>query len=155
MMSSTNPKSLREIAREIGRPPSTIAREVRRNSYSAVYRAYAAKELALSRTRNLFGYERVRDERVRVYVIEKLKSGWSPEQIAGRIRIDCPGKRVSYEAIYQFVYRRYFQGEEDLRPCLKRRHQRRQRNGDRSARRLKRHERKPWIRAVRAVRIHR
>ncbi len=138
-------KSLREIAREIGRPPSTIAREVHRNSDSAVYRAYAAKEKALSRTKNIFRYERVRDERVRAYVIEKLKTGWSPEQVAGRIRIDCPGKRVSHEAIYQFVYRRYFQGEEDLRPYLKRRHRSRQRKGDRSVRRLKRHGSRPWI----------
>jgi IS30 family transposase len=71
--------------------------------------------------------------------VEKLKAGWSPEQIAGRIKIDCPGKKVSHEAIYQFVYRRYFQGGEDLRPFLKRRHPRRQRKGDRQVRRLKRH----------------
>jgi transposase, IS30 family len=78
-------------------------------------------------------------------VVEKLKTGWSPEQIAGRIEIDCAGKRVSHEAIYQFVYRRYFQGEEDLRPYLKRRHRSRQRKGDRSVRRLKRQESRPWI----------
>ena len=77
----------------------------------ARYLAHHAKEQALSSVKNIFRYERVRDEHVRAYVIEKLKAGWSPEQIAGRIKIDCPGKKVSHEAIYQFVYRRYFQGE--------------------------------------------
>jgi IS30 family transposase len=138
-------KSLRHIAKALDRPPSTIVREVRRNNYGSRYLAHHAKEQALSRVKNIFRYPRIRDEHVRAYVVEKLKSGWSPEQIAGRIKIDCPGKRVSHEAIYQFVYRRYFQGEEDLRPCLKRRHQRRQRKGGRSVRRLKRHESKPWI----------
>jgi transposase, IS30 family len=138
-------KSLRYIAGILDRPPSTIAREVRRNSCGSQYRAHFAKERALSRTKNIFRYERVRDERVRAYVVEKLKTGWSPEQIAGRIGIDLPGKRISHEAIYQFVYRRYFQGEEDLRPLLKRRHRSRQRKGDRSVRRLKRHGNRPWI----------
>jgi transposase, IS30 family len=138
-------KSLRQIAQALDRPPSTIAREVRRNGYGSRYLARHAKERALSRTKNIFRYERVRDELVRAYVIEKLKVGWSPEQIAGRIRIDCPGKKVSHEAIYQFVYRRYFQGAEDLRPFLKRRHRRRQRKGDRTVRRLKRHGSRPWI----------
>src|ERR1700693_1222287 len=123
-------KSLRHIAKALGRPPSTIAREVRRNNYGSRYLAHHAKEQALSRVKNIFRYPRIRDERVRAYVIEKLKAGWSPEQIAGRIRIDCPGKKVSHEAIYQFVYRRYFQGMEDLRAFLKRRHRRRQRKGD-------------------------
>src|ERR1700692_869721 len=90
-------KSLRYIAAVLDRPPSTIAREVRRNSCGSQYRAYFATEQALCRTKNIFRYERVRGGRVRAYVIEKLKAGWSPEQIAGRIKIDCPGKRVSHE----------------------------------------------------------
>ena len=116
-------KSLRHIAKALDPPPSTIVREVRRNNYGSRYLAHHAKEQALSRVKNIFRHPRIRDEHVRAYVVEKLKSGWSPEQIAGRIKIDCPGKRVSHEAIYQFVYRRYFQGEEDLRPCLRRRQQ--------------------------------
>jgi transposase, IS30 family len=139
-------KSLRAIAKALGRPPSTIAREVKRNRYNAVtYLAYSAREKALRRVKNIYRYERVRDGQVRAYVVEKLRLGWSPEQISGRIRIDCPGKRISHEAIYQFVYRRYFQGEEDLRSRLKRRHRKRQRKGDRSVQRLKRLANKPWI----------
>ena len=36
---------------------------------------------------------------------QKLKEGWSPEQIAGRIPIDIPGKRVSHETIYQYIFK--------------------------------------------------
>ena len=36
---------------------------------------------------------------------EKLKQGWSPEQISGRIPTDLPGKRVSHETIYQYVFK--------------------------------------------------
>ena len=38
-------------------------------------------------------------------VEQKLQLGWSPEQIAGRLPIDHPGKRVSYETIYQFIFK--------------------------------------------------
>jgi IS30 family transposase len=93
-------QSLRHIAKALDRPPSTIAREVRRNNYGSRYLAHHAKEQALSRVKNIFRYPRIRDEHVRAYVVEKLKAGWSPEQVAGRIKIDCPGKKVSHEAIY-------------------------------------------------------
>jgi IS30 family transposase len=44
---------------------------------------------------------------VRAYVHEKLeKHRWSPEQIAGRIRMDIPGTRVSYETIYEYVFKK-------------------------------------------------
>jgi IS30 family transposase len=38
-------------------------------------------------------------------VREKLEEGWSPEQIAGRIRLDKPGTRLSHETIYQYVFK--------------------------------------------------
>jgi len=38
-------------------------------------------------------------------VHEKLKAGWSPEQIAGRIRLEMPGTSISYETIYQYVFK--------------------------------------------------
>jgi IS30 family transposase len=45
------------------------------------------------------------DVAVQQYVERHLKLGWSPEQIAGRLPIDYPGKRVSYETIYQFIFK--------------------------------------------------
>jgi IS30 family transposase len=49
--------------------------------------------------------ERVGDEKVREYLTEKLEIGWSPEQIAGRIGRDLPGKTVSHETIYQYIFK--------------------------------------------------
>ena len=37
---------------------------------------------------------------------EKLELGWSSEQIAGRIRRDISGKSVSYETIYQYIFKK-------------------------------------------------
>ncbi|MFO7650233.1 MAG: helix-turn-helix domain-containing protein [bacterium] len=44
------------------------------------------------------------DAAIRSYVEDKLKDSWSPELIAGRIRLDRPGSKVSHETIYQYVY---------------------------------------------------
>jgi IS30 family transposase len=44
-----------------------------------------------------------KDDEAMDYVLEKLKVGWSPEQIAGRMETDI-GKYLNYESIYQFVY---------------------------------------------------
>ncbi len=70
--------------------------------------------------------ERIDDQRVRGYVHQKLKHGWSPEQIAGRIPIDLRGKRVTYETIYQYV----FKTERSLTQYLQcaRKHRRRRKN---------------------------
>jgi len=42
---------------------------------------------------------------MRCYIREKLKMGWSPEQISGRIGRDLPGAHVSHETIYQYVFK--------------------------------------------------
>ena len=68
---------------------------------------------------------RLKNRAVMYYVIEKLHSGWSPEQIAGRIRHELPGQSVSHEAIYQFIYDKETLKDMDLRPCLPRRHRKR------------------------------
>lgn len=46
----------------------------------------------------------MQDETLKTYVIAKLKLGWSPEQIAGRLRQESSSGRVSHETIYRFVY---------------------------------------------------
>ena len=69
---------------------------------------------------------------MRHYVISHLKLRWSPQQIAGRIKIDI-GYTISYEAIYQFIYTQIHRdgygylklGHIDLRSYLRRRRKRR------------------------------
>src|SRR5208282_1618863 len=46
---------------------------------------------------------KLKDDIIKNYVVDKLKTGWSPEQIAGTIKLDI-NKSVSYETIYKFVY---------------------------------------------------
>lgn len=78
------------------------------------------------------------------YVHTKLKEGFSPEQIAGRLSFERPSEHISHEAIYQYVYAQVHRGgrgnirpgKEDLRPWLKRRHQARTRQGFRKGARV-------------------
>ena len=99
-------QSLRSIAHRLGRNVSVISREVKANStedgrYQAFWaNARSARRRKLSRTR-----QRIRDSGIQEYIEQKLQLGWSPEQIAGRLPIDKPGKRVSYETIYQFIFK--------------------------------------------------
>jgi len=57
---------------------------------------------------------RLKNEETVCYVHSKLKLGWSPEQIAGRIGIEHPALSISHEAIYQYVYDNKTEGREEL-----------------------------------------
>jgi IS30 family transposase len=109
--------SVREIARRIGRAPSTVSRELRRNCARtslarggrpqlARYRASSAQAAAEARARRPKPAKLAVHGRLREYVQEKLDAPhrWSPEQIAARLRVEFPhdeSMRVSHETIYQ------------------------------------------------------
>jgi len=118
-------KSLREIARLIGKDVSTVSRELKRNGGRAAKRSYylasRAHEKAKRRKSLAAKRGRLKDPKIRGYVKEKIKLHWSPEQISGRISIDFPELRISHEAIYQFIYAEAW----ELIPCLPRKHKRR------------------------------
>lgn len=118
-------KSMREIARDLGRNHSTISRELQKNSCVVAkrkcYLVHRA-EMRARRRKALRGKrERLKDPLIREYVTAKLKLHWSPEQIAGRIRIDDPDLRISHEAIYQYIYEEAW----ELVRYLPRKHKRR------------------------------
>src|SRR6266404_6704979 len=96
-------RSIRQIAAALDRPPSTISRELKRNGGAQVgYKpSYAQQQ---TQARRWKGSRLERDESLRAAVIERLASGWSPEQIAGRLERDQGRKVISYETIYRFVY---------------------------------------------------
>src|SRR5581483_10737635 len=75
--------SLRDIALQLGRNPSTISREVRRNPFNDSYVAISAQ--AQSDKRKFLARKRhpLKDPETYAYVLEKLHFGWSPEQISG------------------------------------------------------------------------
>jgi IS30 family transposase len=95
-----------QIALELGRDKSTISRELRRNRQLLIeyYLDDSAQARAEQRRRRASQGYRLKNERIRSYVEGKLRSGWSPEIVAGRIKLDLSGCSVSHEAIYQYVY---------------------------------------------------
>jgi IS30 family transposase len=100
---SANGSSVRQIAAALDRSPSTISHELNRNQGADVgYKpSYAQQQ---TRARRWKGARLERDESLRAAVIERLASGWSPEQIAGRLAREQGRKVISYESIYRFIY---------------------------------------------------
>jgi len=106
MLGVHNSESIRTIAARLGRRPSVVSREIKANSTEdGWYQAVWAQNRSQRRRRNSRRRERIADRSVRAYVRAKLTLGWSPEQIAGRIGFDMPGKRISYETIYLYVFK--------------------------------------------------
>lgn len=95
--------SVRQIAAVVDRAPSTIARELKRNSGVQVgYRpSYAQQQ---TRARRWKGSRLEREPLLRQAVLERLAQGWSPEQVAGRLAYDAGRHVISYETIYRFIY---------------------------------------------------
>jgi len=121
-------KSLREIAEEMGRSPSTISREIRRNAppvHQAYYLPHKAQQRADERRQAASRKERLRSPRIKAYVTRQIRQGWSPEIIAGRLKKLGWEDTVSHEAIYQWIYAK----ARDLIPYLTRSHRKRQKRG--------------------------
>lgn len=97
--------SLREIARKLGRTHSSLSRELKRHTrYGRPY-----KPVLANRRANRWATEQrykapLKGTRTLTYVLEKLRLGWSPETIAGRIGIDSPELSISRESIYSWIY---------------------------------------------------
>lgn len=119
--------SLREIAKSLGVHHTSLSRELKRNRYNKPfphhYHPRRAHERSLSRKQRAGTRPRLKNPLIRDYVFQKIKLGWSPELIAGRISRDLPRDSISHEAIYQFIY----SSEKKLIPFLARRHSRRKR----------------------------
>jgi len=100
-------RSARSIARQLGRAPSTVSREIGRNGGCDRYRAAGADGRAWSRARRPKRCKLARDRWLRGLVARKLRLSWSPEQIAGWLRRRYPrgeSYRVSPETIYRSLF---------------------------------------------------
>jgi IS30 family transposase len=96
-------QSRRQIAAALGRSPSSVSRELKRNSGRQVgYQPVYAQEL--TRARRWSGSRLERDEPLRDRVLDRLRAGWSPEQIAGRLAREAGQAVISHETIYRFIY---------------------------------------------------
>lgn len=137
-------KSVRTIATELTRSPSSVSREIKRNKPPEFnrYTPRLAHERAITNRSKRGRTDRLKNDTIREYTVTQLKNGYSPEQIAGRLPFDHRGEHISHEAIYQYIYAQFYRGGngrcigEDLRIYLKRRHKRRTAKGMRKGQRI-------------------
>jgi IS30 family transposase len=100
-------RSVRAIARTLGRPASTISREIVRNGGRWRYPAARANHAAWRRAERPKGCRLRAHGRLRQAVAAKLKADWSPEQIAAWLHgayPHDPTMRISHETIYRTLY---------------------------------------------------
>jgi IS30 family transposase len=99
--------SLQRIAGRVGRPASTLSREVARNGGRSTYRAWQGETAAARRARRPKPAKLARHTRLRREVERRLLERWSPQQIAARLVRDYPDDltmRVSHETIYRTLF---------------------------------------------------
>src|SRR5262245_15569333 len=100
--------SIRQIAARLGRAPSTISRELRRNTIKGGgYRPFEAHRRATARRARRHRRRVERDDELRQLLEELLAQRWSPQQISRHLRRrfpDEPGMWLCHESIYQAVY---------------------------------------------------
>ena len=100
-------RSLRAIARQLGRAPSTVSREVRRNGGADRYRAATSDKAAWDHALRPKLCKLACHPALRRTVSMKLQRKWSPEQIAGWLKRTFPNEahhQVSHETIYRSLY---------------------------------------------------
>ncbi|MGV9249826.1 IS30 family transposase [Streptomyces sp. NPDC003710] len=114
--------TIRAIAAELGRSPSTISREIRRNRHptNGQYRPHAAQARAVARRPRPKPGKIGQNLELQDFIQDHLTLRWSPEQICHALRrrfADRPEMHVTHETIYQALY---VQGRGELRRELTR-----------------------------------
>ena len=100
-------QSIRSIAQRIGRAPSTVSREIKRNGGPQDYRATGADDAAWNRACRPKRCKLVENRALAGVVADKLRLLWSPEQIAGWLKHTYPcdeSHHVSHETIYRSLF---------------------------------------------------
>lgn len=100
-------RSMRSIAAALGRSPSTISREIKRNGGADAYRASHADQAAWDRARRPKLCKLRRNRALAKLVASKLRLEWAPEQIAGWLKRTYPDDeacQVSHETIYRSLF---------------------------------------------------
>jgi transposase, IS30 family len=117
-------QSIRHIARQLGRSPSSISNEIHRNGDRHGYHAISAQTKSELRIRRGRSQNALKQDWIIDYMVRKLRCGWSPEQIAGRLKRKYGSTIICHETIYQYIYTH---PERKLAQYLVRNHKRRKR----------------------------
>ena len=107
--------TMRAIAMAMGKAPSTISRELKRNALdSGRYAAHVADGAYMARRQRSALLER--DKRLAGFVRDRLTEGWSPQQISGWLQSGAETglRTVAMETIYAFLYRNRAEGRAAL-----------------------------------------
>ena len=115
--------NISEIAKMINRNKSTISRELTRNSSKCtkIYLPNKAHKRAQKRKKQAAMKEELKCHKIRNFVKNKLKIGWTPEYIAGDLALDPQNFQISHESIYLYIYKK----RPDLIQYLPRAHKKR------------------------------
>jgi len=100
-------KTIRSIASELARNPSTVSREINKNGGKFKYRAIDADIAAWKHAKRPKLPLLVKKHRLKEIVTRKLSEDWSPEQISGWLKIQFPDNKsmhVSHETIYKSLF---------------------------------------------------
>ena len=112
-----------DIARMLSRNKSTISRELTRNrsSLSKIYLSNQAHKRAKKRKKEAAMKKELKCHKIRNFVKNKLKIGWTPEVIAGELASSSKKFKISHESIYLYIYKK----RPDLVQYLPRAHRKR------------------------------
>ncbi len=115
--------SISDIAKMINRNKSTISRELSRNSAKTTktYLPNQAQKRAEKRKKQAATKDELKCHKIRNFVANKLKDGWSPEVIAGTLARHPGNLKISHESIYLYLYEK----RPDLTKHLPRSHKQR------------------------------
>lgn len=124
--------SVAEMADRLGRDASTLYRDIRRNTYSdtelpELNGYYAVTAQQMYERRRAVHRKLVMHPDLKAAVEGRLRAGWSPEQIAGRMRLEHHPVRVSHETIYRYAYSKDGRAEQFYRHLPEHRKRRRPR----------------------------
>lgn len=95
-----------EIAKYISKSQSTISRELRKNIVDGIYSAKKAYQNYKSKRKKSKRDFKLNNPELLIYCIKKLQEYWSPEQIAGRLKLDFltnKDMQVTHETIYKYI----------------------------------------------------
>ena len=121
-----------EMADRLGRDASTIYRDLRRNHFDdeelpELNGYYALNAQHMYERRRAVHRKMIVHPTLKAAIEDRLKAGWSPEQIAGRMRLERHPIRVSHETIYRFAYSKDGRAEQFYRHLPEHRRRRRPR----------------------------
>jgi len=101
-----------EIANKLSRNHSVVSRFLSNIPYSPYLSrmdsyelAYEMHQRAKQKRRTSRKKQRLKSKAIRDYVQDRIIEGWSPELIAGKLKLDHPGLKTNYESIYQWIYK--------------------------------------------------